>query len=42
MSNAVIAGYLRSPFTFAHKGEMARVRPDELAGAVVRALVERR
>ncbi len=41
MSNAVIAGYVRSPFAFAHKGELVRVRPDELAGQVVRALVER-
>jgi acetyl-CoA acyltransferase len=37
----VIAGYLRSPFQPAHKGELARVRPDELGGQVVRALVER-
>ncbi len=37
----VIAAYLRSPFTFARKGELAGVRPDELAGQVVRALVER-
>ena len=37
----VIAGYVRSPFQPAHKGELARVRPDELGGQVVRALVER-
>ena len=37
----IIAGYLRSPFQPAHKGELARVRPDELGGQVVRALVER-
>jgi acetyl-CoA acyltransferase len=41
MKNVVIAGYLRSPFTFAEKGALARVRPDELAAQVVRGLVER-
>ena len=41
MNNVVIAGYLRSPFTFAEKGALARVRPDELAAQVVRGLVER-
>ena len=41
MKNVVIAGYARSPFTLAKKGELARVRPDDLAAQVVRALVER-
>jgi acetyl-CoA acyltransferase len=41
MKNVVIAGYLRSPFTFAEKGALARVRPDELASQVVRGLVQR-
>ncbi len=41
MKNVVIAGYVRSPFTPAKKGELARVRPDELAAQTVRALVER-
>lgn len=41
MKNVVIAGYVRSPFHFARKGELAKVRPDEMAGQVVRALVER-
>ena len=41
MKNVVIAGYARSPFHFAHKGELTRVRPDDLAGQVVRGLVER-
>jgi acetyl-CoA acyltransferase len=41
MKNVVIAGYARSPFTFANKGEMSRVRPDELAARVVKALIER-
>jgi acetyl-CoA acyltransferase len=41
MSNVVIAGYARSPFTLANKGALARVRPDDLAAQVVAALVER-
>ena len=41
MSNVVIAGYARSPFTPARKGELAKVRPDDVAAQVVRALVER-
>ncbi len=38
---AVIAGYVRSPHHFAGKGALARVRPDDLAAAVVRTLVDR-
>jgi len=41
MRKTVIAGYVRSPFTPARKGGLARVRPDDLAAQVVRALVER-
>ncbi len=41
MRETVIVGYARSPFTFARKGELARVRPDELTAQVVRALLER-
>ncbi len=41
MSNVVIAGYVRSPFTQAFKGALARVRPDDLAAQVVSALLER-
>ncbi len=41
MTSAVIAGYQRSPFTPAGKGALARVRPDDLAAAVVRGLVAR-
>ena len=41
MSGAVIAGYARSPFQPAGKGSLARVRPDDIAAQVVRALVER-
>ena len=39
MKNVVIAGYCRSPFTPALKGALARVRPDELAAQVIKALV---
>jgi len=41
MKNVVIAGYARSPFTLAKKGELARVRPDDLAAQTVRGLLER-
>ena len=37
----VIAGYARSPFAPANKGSLARVRPDEMAAEVVRALIAR-
>ncbi len=40
MPDALIAGYVRSPFAPANRGELARVRPDELAAHVVRRLVE--
>ena len=39
MTDVVIAGYKRSPFQFAGKGALARVRGDEMAAAVVAALV---
>ena len=39
--SVVIAGYARSPFHLAHKGALAKVRPDHLAAQVVAALVER-
>jgi acetyl-CoA acyltransferase len=39
MKEAVIVGYVRSPFHFANKGELIRVRPDDLAAAVVKALL---
>jgi acetyl-CoA acyltransferase len=41
MRNTVIAGYARSPFHFATRGELARVRPDDLAAQVIRGLIER-
>ncbi len=39
MKPIVIARYLRSPFTPAYNGDLARVRPDEIAAQVVRQLV---
>src|SRR5688572_3594010 len=41
MRNVVIAGYVRSPFTLATKGELAKVRADELAAQVVRGLMQK-
>lgn len=41
MTNAVIAGYVRSPFTPARKGALAKVRPDDLAAQVVKGLVDK-
>jgi acetyl-CoA acyltransferase len=41
MVNVVIAGYARSPFTLAKKGALARVRPDDMAAAVIRGLIEK-
>lgn len=40
-AQAVIAGYVRSPFHFAAKGDLAGVRPDDLAAAVVMELLKR-
>ena len=41
MTQAVIVGYARSPFTPAGKGALSRVRPDDLMAQVVRALIDR-
>jgi len=41
MKNAVIAGYVRSPFTFANKGALTKVRPDDLAAQVIRGLIKK-
>ena len=41
MKKIVVAGYARSPFALAKKGELATVRPDRLAAQVVAALVAR-
>ena len=40
MTDVVIAAYKRSPFHFASKGALARVRPDDLAAGVTKAMVE--
>ncbi|MEQ1529162.1 MAG: thiolase family protein [Methylococcales bacterium] len=39
MRKVVIAGFCRSPFTPAQKGQLARVRPDDLAACVVKGLI---
>ncbi len=39
MTEIVIAAYRRSPFHFAHKGALVKLRPDEMAAQVVRALL---
>jgi acetyl-CoA acyltransferase len=39
MRTAVITHYRRSPFHFASKGALAKVRPDDLAGQVIAKLV---
>ncbi|HUK08287.1 MAG TPA: thiolase family protein [Stellaceae bacterium] len=41
MKSVLIAAYLRSPFHFAKKGALAKVRPDEMAAQVIRGLLER-
>lgn len=41
MTDAVIAAYLRSPFTRAQKGALAGTRPDDLVAAVIAALIDR-
>ncbi len=39
-TQAVICAFKRSPFTQASKGALAKVRPDDMAATVVRALVD--
>ena len=39
MRNVVIAGFARSPFAFANKGELIEVRPDDMAAQVVSGLI---
>ncbi len=39
MKNVVIAGYTRTPFTLAKKGELVGVRPDDLAATAIRGLL---
>jgi len=40
-TNAVIAGYVRTPFHFAKKGGLTGVRPDDLAAIAIKELVKR-
>ena len=39
MYKTVIAGYSRSPFTIAKKGELIHVKPDNLLSAVIKNLI---
>jgi acetyl-CoA acyltransferase len=39
MSNAVIVAYARSPFTLANKGDLAKVRPDDLLANTIKGLL---
>ncbi len=39
MTDIVIAAYRRSPFHFAHKGDLVKLRPDEMTAQVVKALL---
>lgn len=41
MTRAVIAGYSRSPFTPANKGQLTGIRPDEMAAQVIKGLVQK-
>ena len=39
MNRAVIAGYKRTPFHFANKGDLKTVRPDDLAVKAIKGLL---
>lgn len=41
MVNVVIAGYARSPFSFASKGELARVRADDMLAEIIKEFIKR-
>ncbi|HSY86679.1 MAG TPA: thiolase family protein [Verrucomicrobiae bacterium] len=41
MKNVFIAGYVRSPFHFAAKGALVRVRPDDMLAAVIQGLLQK-
>ena len=41
MKDIVIAGYCRSPFTPAHKGQLTRVRADDLVAQTVKGLLKK-
>ncbi|MEM7679670.1 MAG: thiolase family protein [Pseudomonadota bacterium] len=38
--SVVICGFKRSPMYFANKGELAKVRPDDMAAEIVKAVIE--
>lgn len=38
--SVVICGFKRSPMHFANKGDLAKVRPDDMAATVIKALLE--
>ncbi len=39
MNSVVIAGFKRSPFTFANKGALSKIRPEDLLSQVINDLV---
>lgn len=41
MTNAVIVGYARSPFAPANKGQLIKVRADDMTSQVINALIKR-
>ena len=41
MKNVVITEFCRSPFTPAHKGQLTKVRPDDLMAQVIKGLLKR-
>ncbi len=41
MKNVVISAFVRSPFTLANKGDLIKVRPDDLAAQVVQGLLSK-
>ena len=41
MKDIVVASYCRSPFTPAHKGQLTRVRPDDLVAQTVKGLLKK-
>ncbi|MGH6990901.1 MAG: thiolase family protein [Stellaceae bacterium] len=41
MNSVVIAGYARSPFHFAKRGALAKLRPDDMVAQVMAGLLER-
>jgi acetyl-CoA acyltransferase len=40
-TNAIISGYVRSPFAFANKGELTKVRSDDLTALVIKGLLNK-